>query len=53
MLRQLMEGSPMGAAMEFFNVRSAELSSDLSSTLQEMEFGGVVDLARTWVDALG
>ncbi len=48
---QLLEGYPVGAAMEVFGKRYAELSSDLSSHLQEERRDGKVDselLANLW-----
>lgn len=49
--RQLLEGYPVGAAMEVFGKRYAELSCDLNAHLQEERRGGKVDselLAGLW-----
>jgi hypothetical protein len=50
-MRSLMEGMPVGAAMEYFDERYAELASDLSVELERAKFGEDVDeyeLAGMW-----
>lgn len=50
-LARLLDGYPVGAAMEFFNERYAELATSLSSNLEDLKFNRKVDpleLANTW-----
>ncbi len=42
-VRRLLTGYPVGAAVEFFNERYAELSTVLSDELEEIEFGRLAD----------
>ncbi len=50
-LTKIMEGAPVGAAMEFFNNRYAELAASLSGELEDAKVGKKIDpaeLATLW-----
>ncbi|NES71917.1 MAG: hypothetical protein F6K24_45300, partial [Okeania sp. SIO2D1] len=50
-LDKLMSGYPIGAAIEYFDERYAELSSDLNLELEDIKYGGTPDnlrLAGMW-----
>lgn len=51
----LMKGLPIGAALEYFNARYAQLGADMSSTLESLDFASgdeartiKADVARKW-----
>jgi hypothetical protein len=50
-LQSVMAGKPIGYALEYFNERYAEISSDLTVMIEDLNFGGKVDevaLAGMW-----
>ncbi len=50
-LQSVMAGKPIGYALEYFNERYAEISSDLTVMIEDLNFGGKVDevaLAGLW-----
>lgn len=50
-LRRLLDGQPVGWAMEFFNQRYAELTSDLAAEVEALGFGKKLDetvIADLW-----
>ena len=50
-VRRLLDGKPVGWAMEFFNQRYAELTSDLAAEVEALSFGKQLDetlLADLW-----
>jgi hypothetical protein len=50
-LTSILQGKPVGAAMEYFNQRYAEIAAQLSSELEDVKFGKAVEdvyLAQLW-----
>src|SRR5204862_2895909 len=45
-VRRLLDGKPVGWAMEFFNQRYAELASDLAAEVEALSFGKQLDEKR-------
>ncbi|MFV9505673.1 MAG: hypothetical protein AB4911_14050 [Oscillochloridaceae bacterium umkhey_bin13] len=51
--RVLLAGAPVGWALEFFNQRYAELATDLTRQIEDLEFGGPIQpyqLTASWTE---